>query len=143
MSLVRLQTEMTYRSSSTYGEEYYFTVVQNISGTYSVRDIRTPNGRLVDALGEIPKSVTDDITTAIAELENLMAGSSAVNGTLDFEAETSKAVEFDTEMATDTYRVTTSTNDFIVTRITNKTTTGFTVELSASYTGSVGFDVFV
>ena len=72
-----------------------------------------------------------------------MAGSSAVNGTLDFVAETSKAVEFDTEMATDTYRVTTSTNDFIVTRITNKTTTGFTIELSASYTGSVGFDVFV
>lgn len=143
MSLVRLQTEMHYRSSSTYGEDYYFTVVQDPSGSYAVRNIRTPNGHLVDALGEIPKSVNDDITTAISELENLMAGSSAVNGTLDFEAETSKAVAFDTALETDTYRVTTSTTDFIVVRITNKTTAGFTVELGSTYTGSVGFDVFV
>lgn len=143
MSLVRMQSEMQYKSTTDNGLVYYFTVIQDIAGTYLVRNIRTPNGHLVDALGEIPKSVTDDIATAMAEMETLMAASGAVNGTVDFDNETSKAVEFDTAMGSDTYRVVFSQEDFIAIRITNKTAAGFTIELGSTYTGSVGFDVFV
>lgn len=143
MSLIRLQTEMQYRSTTDNGEVYYFTVLQDLAGTYKVRNIRTPNGHLVDALGEIPQTVTEDIATAMSELENIMAASSAVNGTLVFDGETSKAVEFDTEMEVATYRVLVSQEDFLAVRITNKTTAGFTIELGSTYTGSVGFDVFV
>ena len=73
MSLVRMQSEMQYKSTTDNGLVYYFTVIQDVAGTYLVRNIRTPNGHLVDALGEIPKSVTDDIATAMAEMETLMA----------------------------------------------------------------------
>jgi hypothetical protein len=143
MSLERVKTEMHYKSYSTYGDDYYFTVIQDLSGAFSVRDIRTPNGHLVDANGILPGTVTGDINTAIAELETIMAASGAVNGTLDFDTETSKAVEFDTSMETATYRVVLSQGDFIPIRVVNKTTAGFTVEVGSTYTGSIGFDVFV
>ena len=71
-----------------------------------------------------------------------MAASGAVNGTLDFTAETAQAVTFDTAMSSSTYRVVLSQGDFIPLRVTNKTTAGFTVEVGSTYTGSIGFDVF-
>lgn len=142
MALTRYKTESTYRSITALSEEYTFTVVQDISGVVSVRNIITPQGSIADAYIELPQEVTDDIQTAMAELEDLMA-SSSVSGTLDFDTEASKDVVFSAALNAATYRVHVSVGEFVPIRVTNKTLTGFTVELGATFTGSVGYDVFV
>ncbi len=142
MALTRYKTESTYTSLTSLGEQYSFTVVQDLSGVVSVRNIVSPTGSLSDAYIELPQEVTDDITTAMAQLEDLMA-SSSVSGTLSFDAETSKEVVFETALNADTYRVHVSIGDFIPVRIVSKTVTGFTVELGTTFTGDVGYDVML
>jgi hypothetical protein len=143
MALSRMQTEITYKSTADAGGEYYFTVVMDLAQALSVRDIRGPTGPIRDSATEIPKDVSVDMQTAIGNLEDLVAQTSATNGTLTFTAETSKAVVFATAYANTNYRVALETGDFIPVRVTTKTTTGFTVEAGITYTGSVGYDVFV
>lgn len=142
MSLTRYTTEATYISTTSLGEQYSFTVVQDLSGVVSVKNISTPTGSISDAYVTLPQEVTDDIATAMGELEDLMA-SSSVSGTLEFAAEASKEVTFETAMNTDTYRVYVSIGDFVPFKITSKTVDGFTLELGATYTGDIGYDVFV
>ena len=142
MAITRYKTESTYTSLTSLGEQYSFTVVQDISGVVSVRGIETPTGSMEDAYIELPQEVTDDIATAMAELEDLMA-SSSVSGTLAFDAETSKEVVFESALNAETYRVHVSVGDFIPVRITNKTVAGFTIELGSTFTGDVGYDVMV
>lgn len=141
MALNRIKSEFTYQSTSG-GLSYYFIVGMDQAGQVSVRDIQSPVGHIVDAFTPIPMSVTDDINAAIIQVRNLM-GSSVVNGNLAFVAETSKSVSFSTPMAGTTYRVTLSIPDFIPVRIINKTINGFTVETGITYTGTIGYDVFV
>jgi len=142
MALTRAVFDFTYRSGSA-GSYYYFTISQNQSGAISLKNIETPNGRIIDSQTGVPQSVVDDIATAIAQVENFVAQTSAVNGTLTFTAQTSRAVTFATPFVGTTYRVHVTMPDFVSWRITNKTTTGFTVEVGVTYTGSVGYDVFV
>ncbi len=142
MSLTRYTTESTYISTTSLGEQYSFTVVQDLSGVVCVKNISTPTGSISDAYVTLPQEVTDDIATAMGELEDLMA-SSSVSGTLEFADEASKEVAFETAMNTDTYRVYVSIGDFVPFKITNKTVDGFTLELGATYTGDIGYDVFV
>ncbi|MBD3261310.1 MAG: hypothetical protein GF334_06430 [Candidatus Altiarchaeales archaeon] len=71
-----------------------------------------------------------------------MAQTSAVNGQLTYTNETSQSVTFSTNFSNTNYRVITSVSDFVQTRIT-KTVSGFTVETSTPYTGTIGYDVFV
>lgn len=142
MALSRTETACTYKSS-TGGENYYFVVVMDSQSNVSVRNIQAPTGLIVDANTSLPKAVQTDITTAIGQVEDLVAQSSATNGQLTFTAETSKNVTFATAMANTNYRVVFSTTDFIAVRVTSKATTGFTVEINVTYTGSVGYDVFV
>ena len=142
MAITRYKTESTYTSLTSLGEQYSFTVVQDVSGVVSVRNILTPTGSIEDAYIELPQEVTDDIATAMAELEDLMA-SSAVSGTLAFDSESSQEVVFESAMNADTYRVYVSIGDFIPVRITNKTVAGFTIELGTTFTGDVGYDVMV
>lgn len=66
-----------------------------------------------------------------------------MNGQLTFTGESSKPVTFATPFVGTTYRVCFSTTDFVPVRVTNKTTAGFTVEVGVTYTGTVGYDVFV
>jgi hypothetical protein len=87
--------------------------------------------------------VTDDIQTAITQVENFVAQTSAVNGQLTFAGETTKTVTFVTPMAGTTYRVVYSTADFVPVRTTSKTTAGFTVSVGVTYSGIVGYDIFV
>lgn len=142
MALTRQSSDFTYRSGSG-GVFYYFTVSLDQLGSVSVKDIQSPNGRIVDSQTGIPQSVTTDIQTAIAQVENLVAQTSAVNGQLTFTAQTSQSVTFSTPFVGTGYRVVFSTTDFIPVRVTSKSTTGFTVSLGVSYTGVVGYDVFV
>ena len=142
MALTRYTTQSTYISTTSLGEQYTFTVVQDLSGVVSVNNISTPTGSISDAYVALPKEVTDDIATAMGELEDLMA-SSSVSGTLVFAEEASKQVVFETAMNADTYRVYVSVGDFVPFKITDKTVTGFTLQLGATYTGDIGYDVFV
>lgn len=142
MALVNLGTERTY-DSITGGERYRFTVGIDQNGVCQVREIRTPTGLLQDSVTGIPGPVLDDINTAKQQLEDLVASTSDINGTVTFTAENSKAVAFATALSGTTYGVSLTLPDFISWRIVSKTTTGFTIELGANFTGDVRFDVFI
>ena len=142
MAYQRTTFDFSYRSGVS-PQFYYFTVSLDQAGLISVKDIQSPQGRILDSQTSLPQSVTDDITAAIAQVENLVAQTSAVNGQLTFAAETSKTVTFVTPFIGTGYRVVFSTTDFIPVRVTSKSTTGFTVSVGVTYTGTIGYDVFV
>lgn len=142
MTLNRTLADFTYRSGAA-GTYYYFTVSLDEGGRYSVRDIQSPRGRIIDSNTALPQSVTDDIQVAIQQVKDLVAQTSAVNGSLTFTNETSKSVAFATEFAGTNYRVYLAVPDFVPYKVTAKTTTGFTVTMGVTYTGTVGYDVFV
>lgn len=142
MAYQRTTFDFSYRSGVS-PQFYYFTVSLDQAGLISVKDIQSPQGRTIDSQTSLPQSVTDDITAAIAQVENLVAQTSAVNGQLTFAAETSKTVTFVTPFIGTGYRVVFSTTDFIPVRVTSKSTTGFTVSVGVTYTGTIGYDVFV
>lgn len=120
-----------------------FTVDVNQDGTCGVSNVRSPNGGISDTNTQIPGCVIDEINAAKSEVENILAQSSAVNGTLTFTNQTSQSIIFSTPFANTDYRVYVSLADFIDWRVTNKTTTGFDLELNVTYTGTVQYDVFV
>lgn len=141
MTLSRISSEFVYKSEAG-GQAYYFTIGMDQSNNLSVRNIITPTGELTSTL-LVPKAVTTDIQTAIGLVETLVGQSSATNGTVTYAGETVKSVTFAQAFADTTYRVVFSLQDFIPVRVINKTTAGFDIELGVTYTGSVGYDVFV
>lgn len=142
MALTLVESAFTYRSDFG-GVVWFFTVVSNQTGTLGIRNILSPTGRILDSGTQIPQTVLDDQQLAIGQVENLLASTSAVNGILTFTAETSKTVNLSTPFANTNYRVLVSSQDFVPFRITTKTLTEFTIEAGTTYTGQVGFDVFV
>jgi hypothetical protein len=137
-----IQSEFTYRSGIP-SQAYMFVVVVDEQGNTSVRDIQSPFGTILDPWTRIPQSVTDDICAATVAVESLLATTSPINGQLVFAAETSKSFTFSTPLASTTYRVQLESDTFVPLRVVGKTTTGFTVEAGAAFTGTVGFDVFI
>lgn len=142
MTALRTSVDFNFRSGGgpTY---YYFTVTLDQTGSISVRDIQTPTGAIIDSYTPIPQSVQNDIQAAIAQVGDLVNQTSAINGQLVFTGQTDRTVTFVTPMLSTNYRVVYSTLDFIPVRTTSKTTTGFTVDVGVTYTGTVGFDVFI
>lgn len=122
---------------------WMFTIVVNQDGQIGVRDIRNLYGGIADSQTQIPQEVLDEITAARADVENIVAQSSAVNGTLSFVNQTTQSIVFATPFGNTQYRVYVTLQDFIDYRITNRTTTGFDIELNVTYTGPVQYDVFV
>jgi hypothetical protein len=120
-----------------------FTIVVNQNGTIGVRNITSPYGLLCNSMAQIPQDVLQAIQTAQNQVQNLVAQTSAINGTLNFVNQVSQSVVFSTPFVDTSYRVYVTLQDFIDYRITNKTTTGFDVELNVTYTGPVQYDVFV
>lgn len=147
MATVRTRTEtcFTYvvRISDHCHPVWMFTVVVNQDGTLGVRNIKAPGGSLCDSTTQVPGAVWDEINAAKADVENILTQSSAVNGTLNFVDQTSQSIVFATPFANTQYRVHVTLEDFIDWRITNKTTTGFDIELNVTYTGLVQYDVLV
>ena len=131
------------RTNDPCSPSWMFTIVVNQDGTCGVRDIKSPNGLLCDSMLQLPGEVLDEINAAKAEVENILAQTSAVNGTLTFTDETSQSIVFATPFANTSYRVYVTLEDFIDWRIVNKTTTGFDIELNVTSTGTVQYDVFV
>lgn len=142
MALVNLLTEQTYQSVIG-GQKYTFVVALDQAGNSSIREIRTPNGIISDNYTSIPGAVLDDINTAVAQLETLVAQTSAVNGILTYADENSRSFTFVTPFASTSYAVIPTLPEFLTWRVTNKTTTGFTLELGTDFTGDIRFDVFV
>lgn len=137
-----VQSEFVYQSG-TPPEVYQFTIVQDQTGLISTRDIQDRYGFVISPYTQIPRSVSDDICAATAQVEALLSLTSAVNGQLTFAAETSKAVVFASPFPDTTYRVHVTSDIFAPFRITNKTTAGFTIEAGATVSGTVGYDVLV
>ena len=142
MALTLIESAFTYRSEQG-GEIWQFTIVNNQNGTQGIREVVGPFGLVRDTQTQIPGNVLEDQATAIGQVENLLAQTSAVNGILTFAGETSKTVTFSTPMVNTTYRVVLSVEDFVPFRIQFKSLTQFVVESGITFTGAVGFDVFV
>jgi hypothetical protein len=141
MAATLLQSEFVYRSGSG-NSQYTFTVVSNGQGSLSVRDIQNPYGFIISPYTQVPQSVTNDINAAMQQVGALLATSS-VNGTLVFASENSKTFTFPTPLASSTYRVQLTADTFVPLRVAGQTTTSFTVQAAATFTGTVGFDVFI
>jgi hypothetical protein len=141
MAATLAQSEFVYRSGTS-PDIYTFTIVSDSLGNISVRDIQDPYGFVISPYTQIPQSVTTDIGTAMAQVETILALTSAVNGTLTFAAETEKTVTFASAFASTSYRVQVTSDVFAPFRITNKTVLGFTVQAGSTITGTVGYDVF-
>jgi len=120
-----------------------FTLVLNQNGKIGVRNIKSPTGSICDSGTQIPQSVLDAIGMAKNQVQNIVAQTSTINGTLNFVDQTGQSVVFATPFTDTSYRVYVTLEDFIDYRIINKTTTGFDIELNVTYTGPVQYDVFV
>ena len=142
MAATLTQSEFVFRSG-TGSSAYYFTIGVDSSGNYSVRDIQNPNGLIQDSTSTLPKSVTDDITTAYGTVEDYLASTAAISGTATFTAETSKAITFSTALSTASYSVFIDSGEFTSFKITSKATTGFTITASTTFTGTVRYAVFL
>jgi hypothetical protein len=122
---------------------YFFTIGVDQSDRVGVRNIQSPFGLILDSMTSVPQSVITDINSAISQVEGLLAATSAINGSLTFANEPFKTVTFATPLANALYRVQLDNTEFVVLRVTGKSVTGFTVEASAAFTGTVGYDVFI
>jgi len=142
MAATRIAFEGTYTSGSGQNK-YRFTVYVDQAGNVSVRDMTSPYGLIMDSMTRLPQSVVTDIQSAMSQVEDLLALTSAVNGTATFSAATEVSITFTTPMTDANYRVHLSPSDFIPVRVTSKITTGFTIQTGTTFTGTVGYDVFV
>lgn len=97
----------------------------------------------MDSMTRVPQVVVDDIQGSMAQIEGLLGMTSAVNGTLTFTSETEKSVTFSTPMSSTGYRVYLTPSDFVSVRVTSKLVTGFTAQVSSTFTGTIGYDVFI
>jgi hypothetical protein len=138
----RILSEFTYQSGVS-PSVYFFTVVVDQNDLVSIRNVQSPFGLIIDTMTSVPQSVVDDMNAAITQVEGILAATSAINGILTFSLETMKTVTFATALTNSTYRVQLDQSAFVGLRVIGKTPTGFTVEASAAFTGTVGYDVFV
>lgn len=142
MAATLAQSEFVYRSGNA-PDLYMFTIVSDLSGLLTVRDIQDPYGFILSPYTQIPQSVTNDIQSAMSQVENILSLTSAVNGNVTFTAQTEKIITFATPFSNTNYRVQVTSDVFAPFRITNKTTLGFTIQAGATISGVVGYDVFV
>ena len=142
MAVSLVQSEFTYQSG-TAPTLYTFTIVSDLSGTLSVRDIQDPYGFILSPYTQIPKSVTDDIQSAMLQVEGLLSSTSAFNGSVNFVGETTKVITFPSVQPNLNYRVHLTSDIFAPFKVTNKTLTSFTIEAGAEITATVSFDVFI
>ncbi|MDB4278175.1 hypothetical protein N9917_01095 [Deltaproteobacteria bacterium] len=142
MAATRIGSEFTY-TSGTPPQQYRYTVLADQSGNISVRNVQSPYGLIMDSMTSTPASVQQDICDSIEQVESILASTSPINGTLVFAAVASMPVNFATPLTSTSYRVHLDSSAFVGLRVTSKTLTGFTVEATAAFTGTVGYDVLL
>lgn len=140
---LRIQFEARYAATTLGGEVWYYTIVSDPQNQIGYRDVISPQGPIRDGFTVIPEDINQAIQQSIAEVRSVLVATSAISGQLVFTDESQKTVNFSTALSSDTYRVHIDAPDFINTRVRFKSTTGFVVELGSTYTGTIGYDVFV
>lgn len=142
MALTRVNSSFSFRSSDGVNT-YTFDVSRDSNGVVSVHNLRTPTGPIRDTQTGYPKSVSDDISSAISQVTDLLDMASAINGAETLAGVSYVDVSFDSALQSDTYRVYVSIPDFVPYRVVNQTVSGFRIELGVSYTGDLSYDVFL
>tara|TARA_B000000557_G_scaffold237653_1_gene214628 strand:- start:1177 stop:1590 length:414 start_codon:yes stop_codon:yes gene_type:complete len=137
--MILQETSLSYSVPTGLGT-FKFSVSSNKFGVISVSSITRDN---ISVVGSYPLEVQQAISTAISKLEIIMANISTLSGVISFANQSEKSVVFDSPMPNTDYRVLFSIDDFVFARVKNRTTTGFVVELSTAFTGSVMYDIIV
>ena len=143
MVYFRVQSDFTYRVITGTNQTWYFTVYVDSTGQAGFRDLVSPQGPVRDAYTATPVEVLNAINQAVAQVGDIMVATSAVSGQATFDEATSVEIVFDTPMSGTQYRVHLDAPDFITTRVKYKSTTGFIIEVGSTYTGVIGYDVFI
>ena len=142
MASQRIRSEFIYKSVTSTNETYYFTISADIEGNLSVRNIQNPAGLIVDSMSSLPQQVITDISDALAVVRDLLSINSRIKGDITFTAQTSVTVSLPEAMANTGYSVLLDVSDFVLLRVTSKTTTSFVVQSSTTYTGTVSYSLF-
>jgi hypothetical protein len=108
------------------------------NGDIIVSDIKRDS---VSWFGAYPKEVQTAITEAIQKLESIMNNLSSLNGTVTLNNASTGQVLFNTPLQNTNYRVLFTVDDFVLVRVTTRTTTGFTFEIGVDFTGDVKYDI--
>ena len=137
--MILQETSLQYVVPTGQGK-FKFSVSANKYGSISVSSI-TKNE--LSFFGTYPVEVQQAINTAISKLEIIMANISTLSGVIAFANQSENSVVFDSPLPNTDYRVIFSVDDFVFARVKSKTTTGFVVELSTAFTGSVLYDIIV
>lgn len=142
MSSQRVRSEFIYKSVTSTAETYYFTVSVDTEGNLSIRNIQNPAGLIVDSMSALPQEVITDISDAFAVVRDLLSINSRINGEITFTAQTSVTVDLPEAMANTNYMILLDCADFVLFRVTAKTTTTFVVGSSTTYTGTLRYSLF-
>jgi len=137
--MILQETSLLYSVPTGQGT-FKFNVSANKYGSITVSSVMKNN---ISFFGTYPLEVQQAINSAISKLEIIMANISTLSGVATFANQSEKSVVFDSPMPNTDYRVIFSVEDFVFARVKNKTTTGFVVELSTAFTGSVMYDIIV
>jgi len=137
--MIQEATSLTFSLPTTRGK-YTFTVTSNSYGDIIVSEVRRQGYGIESS---IPSEVQRSISNAISKLEDIMAGISTLNGSLNLTAQSEGQIIFTTPLNNTEYRVVFSIDDFVIARVKTRSTTGFTFELSAPYTGIIRYDVLI
>lgn len=143
MSSQRIESAFKYKYITVTADTYYYVVVADTALNVSVRDIQAPNGQLIDSMTLLPAEVISDIAASILVVKDLLGLATRLTDEAAFTAETSVTVTLNEAMNGTDYSVLLDPSDFVDFRVTAKTTTGFTIESSTTYTGNVRWSLFV
>lgn len=135
--MLKTGTAVTFRSGAP-GSFWWFTIGVDQTGQVSVSDVLPPPGIRYD--GNIPGTVMADVQSAIEQVKSSMA--SVTSGTIPFAGESIKSVVFATSMPGTSYRVYCEFPELVSYAIVSKTRSGFSVRVSAGFTGLCRYDVF-
>lgn len=142
MASQRIKSEFIYKSITSSNDTYHFTISADIEGNLSVRNIQNPAGLIVDSMSLLPQQVITDISDALAVVRDLLSINSRIKGDITFTAQTSVTVSLPEAMANTEYSILLDVPDFVLLRVTSKTTTSFVVQSSTTYTGTVYYSLF-
>ena len=137
--MILQETSLSYNYPTTQGF-FKFTVSANKYGSITVSNVSKDN---LAYSGSYPLLVQKAINDAISKLEFIMSNISTLTGSVSLNNQSEASVNFDTPMPNTDYRVLFSIDDFVFVRVKSKSTTGFTLELSTSFTGDLKYDIIV
>ena len=143
MSSQRIESAFKYKYITAATDTYYYVVVADTALNVSVRDIQAPSGQLIDSMTLLPAEVISDIAASILVVKDLLSLATRLTDEAAFTAETSVTVTLNEAQNGTDYSILLDPSDFVDFRVTAKTTTGFTIESSTTYTGNVRWSLFV